>query len=134
MEERNIERSDIMDNNLRRELMYNAVIGLKKESNIIDLRDGKYSIDHKMKMLIRIKNIILIVVLLPIMLGYLYIMDKGFGMSIDLASENDFKNALILTLIFMLVVGLIVFIIPRFLIPQDLSTFKIEKIKGKRRS
>lgn len=86
MEERNIERSDIMDNNLRRELMYNAVIGLKKESNIIDLRDGKYSIDHKMKMLIRIKNIILIVVLLPIMLGYLYIMDKGFGMSIDLAS------------------------------------------------
>lgn len=34
--------------------MYNGVIGLKKEPNILELKDGKYLIYNKMKNLIRL--------------------------------------------------------------------------------
>lgn len=48
-----------MDDYLRKEIMYNGVIGLTKNPNKLELKDGNYLICDRMKNLIRFKNIVL---------------------------------------------------------------------------
>lgn len=38
-----------MDDNLRKQIMYNGVIGFNKDSNVLELKDGNYLIWNKLK-------------------------------------------------------------------------------------
>lgn len=115
--------------NLRKQIMYNGIIGLKKEPNILELKDGKYLICNRMKNLIRIKNVFLFIEVFIGTFIYRYILDRDYNMLAKDATSADFKNGLIITFIFMGSIGILAFLTPRLIIPKDLSKFSIKKIE-----
>lgn len=118
-----------MDDRLRKEIMYNGVIGLKKDSNSLELKDENYLICNRMKNLIRLKNIILVIEIFIGTFIYRYILDRDYNMLAKDATNTDFKNGLIVTFTFMGSIGILAFLTPRLIIPKDLSKFHIKKIE-----
>lgn len=118
-----------MDDYLRKEIMYNGVIGFSKNPNKLELKDGSYLVCNRMKNLIRLKNIALFLEVFVGTFTYRYILDRDFNMLAKDATNNDFKNGLIVTFIFMGSVGILAYLTPRLIIPKDLGRFDIKKIE-----
>ena len=72
-----------------------------------------------MKNLIRIKNIVLFLEVFVGTFIYRYILDRDFNMLTKEATNNDFKNGLIIIFIFIGSVGILVYLTPRLIIPKD---------------
>ncbi|MEY8303735.1 hypothetical protein [Anaerosalibacter bizertensis] len=118
-----------MNGYLRKQIMYNGVIGFGKNPNKLELKDGNYLICNRMKNLIRIKNIVLFLEVFAGTFIYRYILDRDFNMLAKDATNNDFKNGIIITFIFMALVGILVYLTPRLIIPKDLGGFNIRKVE-----
>lgn len=114
---------------LRKEIMYNSIIGFGKDTNKLKLNNKLYLIDNRLKNKIRLKNTVLIVGMFILTFIYNISNDKNFGMKAADASNSDFINGIMLTIIFLGSVVLMAYLLPRLVIPSDLSEFKMLEIE-----
>ncbi|WP_353094639.1 hypothetical protein [Tissierella praeacuta] len=110
-----------MKNSLKKQLMFGGVAGYNRNPNRIKIKNNVYEISDKLRIKLKIKNILLSIGVILSTFIYRYILDKKFDISYHEATLETWKQGLLLTVSFMLSIVILFFAISYILIPNDLT-------------
>lgn len=118
-----------MKNSLKKELMFCGVSSCNRNPNRIKIKNNVYEISNRLRIKLKIKNILLSIGVISFTFFYRYTLDKKFNISYNEATLETWKQGLLLTIFFMLSIVILFFVISYILIPNDLTIDDIRLIK-----
>src|SRR5699024_8673539 len=97
--------------------------------NQIKIKNNVYEISDRLRIKLKIKNILLSIEVLVSTFIYRYVLDKKYDIPYNEATSAQWTEGLILTIFFMLTIVILFFVTSYILIPNNLTVDDIRLIE-----